>query len=70
MKKGIHPVQKECDVKCACGNAFKVKSILDKMELESCPKCNSFYTGKHMTAKTGNVQKFKEKYGLTDDKED
>ena len=69
MKKGIHPELKTCKVTCACGNTFEVKSTLDEMQLEKCPKCHSFYTGKHMTAKTGNVQKFKEKYGLKDEEE-
>ena len=63
MKKGIHPEQKECTVTCACGNKFKVKSVLTDIQLEACPKCHSYYTGKHMTAKAGRVQKFNEKYG-------
>ena len=64
MKKGIHPELKECKVKCACGYEFTTKSTLEEIQLETCPKCHSFYTGKHMTAKTGNVQKFKDKYGM------
>ena len=66
MKKGIHPVQKVCKVNCACGNEFEVKSTKDEIQLESCNKCHSFYTGKFKTVKTGNVQKFKDKYGITD----
>ena len=31
MKKGIHPVQKVCKVKCACGNEFEVKSTKDEI---------------------------------------
>lgn len=66
MKKGIHPVQNVCKVKCACGNEFEVKSTKNEIQLESCNKCHSFYTGKFKTAKTGNVQKFKNKYGITE----
>ena len=66
MKKGIHPVQKVCKVKCACGNEFEVRSTKSEIQLESCNKCHSFYTGKYKTVKTGNVQKFKDKYGITD----
>ena len=51
MKKGIHPVQKVCKVKCACGNEFEVKSTKDEIQLESCNKCHSFYTGKFKTVK-------------------
>lgn len=69
MKKGIHPVQNECEVTCACGNQFKVKSILKEIQLETCPKCHSFYTGKHMTARAGKVQKFNEKYGYNQNEE-
>ena len=66
MKKGIHPVLKTCKVKCACGNEFEVRSTKDEIQLESCNKCHSFYTGKYKTVKTGNVQKFKDKYGITE----
>ena len=55
MRKGIHPVQKICKVKCACGNEFEVKSTKDEIQVETCPKCHSFYTGK-----------FKNKYGITE----
>lgn len=64
MKKGIHPELKKCEVKCACGNEFTTLSTKSEIQLEACNKCHSFYTGKHMTARTGNVQKFKEKYGI------
>lgn len=66
MKKGIHPVQKDCKVKCACGNEFVTKSTKEEINLETCNKCHSFFTGKHKTTKTGNVQKFKNKYGITE----
>lgn len=64
MKKGLHPVEKECKVTCACGNTFITKSNKTEIQLETCNKCHSFYTGKYKTAKTGNVQKFKDKYGI------
>lgn len=64
MKKGIHPEQKVCKVTCACGNSFEIKNIKTELQIETCPKCHSAYTGKRMEAKAGNVQKFKEKYGL------
>ena len=64
MKKGIHPELKECVVKCACGNEFVTKSTRSEIQLETCNKCHSFYTGKRVAARTGNVQKFKEKYGI------
>ncbi len=66
MKKGNVPEFKVCKVKCACGNEFEVKSNKDEIQLEACNKCHSFYTGKYKTVKTGNVQKFKDKYGITE----
>ena len=45
---------------------WKVRSTKQEIQLESCNKCHSFYTGKFKTVKTGNVQKFKDKYGITD----
>lgn len=64
MKKGVHPTQKKCHVKCACGNEFEIMSNKEEFFVESCPKCHSFYTGKFKTTKTGNVQKFRDKYGI------
>ena len=64
MKVGIHPDYMETKVTCACGNTFTVNSNKPELHVETCNKCHSFYTGKYKTAKTGNVQKFKEKYGI------
>jgi len=37
----------------------------DEIHVEICSKCHPFYTGKQGTATlTGNVEKFKQKYGL------
>lgn len=64
MKKGIHPELKKCIVKCACGNEFTTMSTKSEIQLETCNKCNSFYAGKDLTIRTGNIKKFKEKYGM------
>ena len=65
MKKGIHPEFKKCIVTCACGETFETMSNEDTKFVESCSKCNQFYTGsesKHK--KDGNVAKFNKKYNL------
>ena len=62
MKKGIHPELKECKVKCACGNEFITKSTKSEIQLETCDKCHSFYTGKRVAARTVNFKKLKQKY--------
>ena len=67
MKKGIHKDQKEVTFKCLCGESFKSMSTSknDEIHVEICSKCHPFYTGKQGTATlTGNVEKFKQKYGL------
>ena len=64
MKKKIHPKYMECEVKCACGNAFKSFSTQPKYELEICSQCHPFFTGKQKYVDTeGRIDKFKKKYG-------
>lgn len=65
MKAAIHPDYKESQVSCACGNKFTTKSTKEKIVVESCNKCHSFYTG-DMTSgvSTGAVDKFNKKYGI------
>ena len=55
----------DCTVTCACGNTFKTKSTKSEINVEICSNCHPFYTGKQGTATlTGNVEKFKQKYGM------
>ena len=41
MKKGIHPVQKVCKVKCACGNEFEVSTLNTKTK--RCTNCTKLH---------------------------
>ena len=67
MKKDIHPQMHEATVTCACGETFKVMSTKPEISVEVCSKCHPFYTGKQSRAsKTGRVEKFNKKYGLSD----
>ena len=67
MKK--HPEYMETKVTCACGNTFTVMSNKPELHLEVCDKCHPFYTGNQTSvSKAGNVEKFRQKYGL--DKKD
>ncbi len=63
MKKDIHPKYFiDAKVKCACGNAFSVGSTKEFIDVEVCPKCHPFYTGKDKILDTmGRVQKFQKK---------
>jgi len=65
MRSGIHPDYKECDVKCACGNTFKTKSLKEEMKLEICSACHPFFTGKQKNvSRGGRVEKFNQKYKM------
>lgn len=65
MKKNIHPEVKEAVVTCACGATFTTRSTKDKIDVEICSECHSFYTGTQGKAKkTGNIEKFNKKFGL------
>lgn len=60
MKKDIHPVYKEADITCACGNVIKTKSTSGNINIEICSVCHPFFTGKQKLIDTaGRVDKFK-----------
>jgi len=63
MKKKIHPkYNKEAEIKCACGNVFKVGSTVEKIDIEICNSCHPFYTGKEkLIDSTGRVDRFKQR---------
>jgi large subunit ribosomal protein L31 len=70
MKPKIHPKYVECTVTCGCGNTFKTRSTVEKINIEICGKCHPFYTGKHRYVDTaGRVEKFQKRYGWTAGKE-
>jgi len=69
MKKGIHPNYVETVVRCACGNAFKTKSTMAKINTEICSNCHPFFTGKQkLVDSEGRVERFMRKYGKTSPK--
>ena len=66
MKKEIHPNYLECEVKCACGNEFKIKSDKNTMSIDICNECHPFFTGSEkIVDAAGRVEKFKNKYKLS-----
>lgn len=71
MKEGIHPEYKKAVVRCACGETFETGSVKEELKVEICSKCHPFFTGRQKFVDTGGrVDKFKKKYGLTDDTDD
>jgi len=63
MKKDIHPTYHgQAQVKCACGNTFKVGSVLENIDVEICSACHPFYTGEEKIIDTGGrVERFKKR---------
>ena len=64
MQKEIHPDYVETAVTCGCGNTFKTRSTVPKINVEICSACHPFFTGKVKLIDTaGRVEKFQRKYG-------
>jgi len=67
MKAKIHPKYVECAVTCGCGNKFKTRATVEKMNIEICSSCHPFYTGKQKFVDTaGRVEKFRRRYGIAE----
>jgi len=71
MREGIHPEYKKAIVKCSCGETFETGSVKEELKVEICSKCHPFFTGQRQrfVDAGGRVERFKKKYGLTDDEE-
>ena len=66
MKKDIHPNYVDCNVTCACGNSFTIKSVKPEMSIDICNECHPFFTGSEKVVDTaGRIDKFKKKYKLS-----
>lgn len=73
MKKGIHPDYKKVTVELNDGTTFETRSTLDREHFK--PEVDStnhpFYTGrKRRVSKTGRVERFMQKYGMTEEEEE
>ena len=62
MKAKIHPKYVDAEVRCACGNVFKTRSIKPTIILGICNACHPFYTGTLKFVDTaGRVDKFQQR---------
>lgn len=61
MKKDIHPKYfDKAEVTCACGNKFTTGATVEKIAVEICSACHSFFTGNEKVMDTaGMVEKFR-----------
>ena len=65
MRKDIHPDYKECEVTCACGNTFGIRTTKETMTIDICNECHPFFTGSEkIVDAAGRIDKFKKKYNL------
>ena len=65
MRKDIHPDYKACQVECACGNKFEIRTEKEKMSIDICNECHPFFTGSEkIVDAAGRIDKFKKKYNL------
>ncbi|MCH7494710.1 MAG: 50S ribosomal protein L31 [Candidatus Marinimicrobia bacterium] len=70
MKEGIHPEYKLSRVTCACGNTFETRSTASDLHVEICSECHPFFTGKQkLVDSAGRVEKFRRKYGISEEAE-
>lgn len=71
MKKNIHPEYYEATVRCACGATFKTGSTKKEIRVELCSQCHPFFTGRQKLVDTGGrVERFRRKYGITEETEE
>jgi len=63
MNKEIHPEYIEAEITCACGNAVKTRSTVEKMHVNLCSSCHPFFTGTAKFVDTeGRVDRFRKRY--------
>ena len=64
MKENIHPEYKEVNVRCSCGNTFKIRTTAGHdLSLDVCSKCHPFFTGQQRNvAARGRIEKFNKRY--------
>ena len=61
-----HPKYVMSTVKCACGNEFQTRSVVEKIETEICSQCHPYYTGKQKVMDTtGRIERFQRSMAKT-----
>ena len=66
MRADIHPNYQESEIRCACGNVIKTRSIKKTIIIGICNACHPFYTGQQKFVDTaGRVDKFQQRMAKT-----
>jgi large subunit ribosomal protein L31 len=66
MKADIHPKYQESEIRCACGNVIKTRSVKPSLLIGICNVCHPFYTGTQKFVDTaGRVDKYQQRLAKT-----
>jgi large subunit ribosomal protein L31 len=66
MRENIHPKYVDAEIRCACGNVIKTRSIKPIVLIGICNLCHPFYTGQQKFVDTaGRVDKFQQRMAKT-----
>jgi large subunit ribosomal protein L31 len=66
MKADIHPNYRDAEIRCACGNVIKTRSVKTSTLIGICNVCHPFYTGTQKFVDTaGRVDKFQQRLAKT-----
>jgi large subunit ribosomal protein L31 len=66
MKAEIHPKYQDAEIRCACGNVIKTRSVKPSIVIGICNVCHPFYTGMQKFVDTaGRVDKFQQRLAKT-----
>ena len=66
MKDAIHPNYRDAEIRCACGNVIKTRSVKSSVVIGICNMCHPFYTGTQKFVDTaGRVDKFQQRMAKT-----
>ena len=69
MKENLHPKYEDTTITCACGEVIHTRSTKQNIRVDICSKCHPYFTGKQKLVDTGGrVDRFKRRFGLTDEK--
>ena len=62
MRDKIHPKYVDSEIRCACGNVIKTRSVKPVIIVGICNQCHPFYTGQQKFVDTaGRVDKFQQR---------
>jgi len=63
MKKNFHPTLHDAVATCACGQTYKITSVLPEVTSDICANCHPFFTGQQkFIDRAGRIEKFQRRF--------